>query len=191
MPIVKNLDEKTYFLFFNFLNMRNFKKGFTLVELIIVITIIAILATIAFLTLGDYPMQARDTKRISNVGTIFDKMTILSAEKGFQTFVKESSNDNDQAFPGSWASTPNITNAKANSVYVVEWEVNFKTLGEEKSKFDVSLNGAVQQYKTKAVKWTETIDGNDTTRYCRIVGIKWEKKDAIKSDCPSAVTLTL
>ena len=57
------------------------KSAFTLVELIIVVVIIAILATIAFLTLWDYPMQARDVKRLSDKNNIEKALEIYRAEK--------------------------------------------------------------------------------------------------------------
>ena len=58
------------------------KKWFTLVELIIVVVIIAILATIAFLTLGQYPQEARDVKRLSDKNNIEKALEIYRAQKG-------------------------------------------------------------------------------------------------------------
>ena len=60
--------------------MKN-KLGFTLVELIIVVTILAILATIAFLTLWDYPTQARDVKRLTDKNNIEKALEIYKAKK--------------------------------------------------------------------------------------------------------------
>ena len=61
--------------------MKKKKEAFTLVELIIVVVIIAILATIAFLTLWDYPMQARDARRLSDKNNIEKALEIYRAEK--------------------------------------------------------------------------------------------------------------
>ena len=58
------------------------KPWFTLVELIIVVVIIAILATIAFLTLGQYPQEARDVKRLSDKNNIEKALEIYRAQKG-------------------------------------------------------------------------------------------------------------
>ncbi|MDD3144687.1 MAG: prepilin-type N-terminal cleavage/methylation domain-containing protein [Candidatus Gracilibacteria bacterium] len=52
------------------------KKGFTLVELIVVITIISILGTIAFINLQGYNVGARDTKRISDINSILNKVDL-------------------------------------------------------------------------------------------------------------------
>ena len=62
--------------------MKREKEAFTLVELIIVVVIIAILATIAFLTLGQYPQEARDVKRLSDKNNIEKALEIYRAQKG-------------------------------------------------------------------------------------------------------------
>ena len=62
--------------------MKRKKEAFTLVELIIVVVIIAILATIAFLTLGQYPQEARDVKRLSDKNNIEKALEIYRAQKG-------------------------------------------------------------------------------------------------------------
>ena len=62
--------------------MKKKKEAFTLVELIIVVVIIAILATIAFLTLGQYPQEARDVKRLSDKNNIEKALEIYRAQKG-------------------------------------------------------------------------------------------------------------
>ena len=56
------------------------KSWFTLVELIIVVTILAILATIAFLTLWDYPMQARDSRRLTDKNNIEKALEIYKVK---------------------------------------------------------------------------------------------------------------
>ena len=61
--------------------MKKRKEAFTLVELIIVVVIIAILATIAFLTLGQYPQEARDVKRLSDKNNIEKALEIYRAKK--------------------------------------------------------------------------------------------------------------
>lgn len=50
--------------------MRNTNKGFTLVELIVVITILAILGTIAFISLGSYTADARNSTRLDGISKI-------------------------------------------------------------------------------------------------------------------------
>lgn len=58
------------------LKMKNLKKWFTLVELIVVITILAILGTIAFISLQWYSSDARNSKRVSDLGSISTAMSI-------------------------------------------------------------------------------------------------------------------
>ena len=78
---MKNLDFKPKCGGGDFCLSKN-KPWFTLVELIIVVVIIAILATIAFLTLGQYPQEARDVKRLSDKNNIEKALEIYRAQKG-------------------------------------------------------------------------------------------------------------
>lgn len=80
---MKNLDFKLKYGGVISLSIRNKNKAFTLVELIIVVTIIAILATIAFLTLGQYPWEARDVKRLSDKNNIEKALEIYKAQKWY------------------------------------------------------------------------------------------------------------
>ena len=60
--------------------MKSTKKAFTLVELIVVITILAILGTIAFISLQGYSADARNSKRISDLGNIQSAVTLKAVE---------------------------------------------------------------------------------------------------------------
>ena len=68
------------------------KYAFTLIELIIVVVILAILATIAFLTLWNYPTQARDTLRMTDLRNI-EKAIELYKVKNW-TYPKNNINNN-------------------------------------------------------------------------------------------------
>lgn len=81
---MKNIYFKVKIDKLNFCLSKN-KSWFTLVELVIVVVILAILATIAFLTLWDYPMQARDVKRLADKNNIEKALEIYKAQK----FVKK------------------------------------------------------------------------------------------------------
>ncbi len=56
------------------------KRAFTLVELIVVITILAILGTIAFISLNNFSASARDTKRLSDVRSLYTKFKLENAK---------------------------------------------------------------------------------------------------------------
>ncbi len=57
------------------------KKAFTLVELIIVITILAILATIWFMSYQSYTLDARDSKRLTDLWEIRNWLEIYRTKK--------------------------------------------------------------------------------------------------------------
>ena len=57
-------------------------QAFTLVELIVVITILAILWTIAFIALQEYPLLARNGKRIADIGTMQSSLEIFQVKTG-------------------------------------------------------------------------------------------------------------
>ncbi len=61
----------------------NLKKGFTLIELLIVVAIIAILALIVLLALNpvDMARKSRDSRRLSDLGTIRKAIDLALADK--------------------------------------------------------------------------------------------------------------
>lgn len=61
-------------------NLKNKKKGFTLIELIIVIAIIAILAAVAIPKFGEVRKNANEKSDIANAKTIANAVTALIAE---------------------------------------------------------------------------------------------------------------
>ena len=66
-----------------YMNQKNRTKlGFTLVELIVVITILAILGTIAFVALQEYPLLARNGKRVADMNTMEVSLEIFQVRAG-------------------------------------------------------------------------------------------------------------
>lgn len=61
-------------------NLKNKKKGFTLIELIIVIAIIAILAAVAIPKFGDVKKKANESADLANAKTIHSAASIAIAE---------------------------------------------------------------------------------------------------------------
>lgn len=65
-------------------NLKNKKKGFTLIELIIVIAIIAIIAAIAMPRFGRATQDARRSSDIANAKNIANAVTMAIADGGDQ-----------------------------------------------------------------------------------------------------------
>jgi prepilin-type N-terminal cleavage/methylation domain-containing protein len=62
--------------------MKSFKfspakyRGFTMIELLVILAIIAVLSTLAVSVYKEFTIQARDTKRISDIDSIHDALEI-------------------------------------------------------------------------------------------------------------------
>ena len=134
------------------LSIKN--KAFTLVELIIVVTIIAILATIAFLTLGQYPGEARDVKRLTDKSNIEKALEIYRAQKWeYPTFQEE---DWQKIF-GTWA-WEKVNSSLAtlprdpltNKLYKIEIESNWKAIVKV-------------EWETKYANWNWQVASNNTS----------------------------
>ena len=77
-------------------NLKNKKKGFTLIELIIVIAIIAILAAVAIPKFGEVRKNAALKTDIANAKTIANAATTLIAEEKIgdgTTYIKQGTTD--------------------------------------------------------------------------------------------------
>ncbi|MDP2598652.1 MAG: type II secretion system protein [Candidatus Liptonbacteria bacterium] len=63
-------------------HIKTNKKGFTLIELLVVIAIIAVLAVVVILTLNPAELlrQARDSNRISDLGTLKSAISLFQAD---------------------------------------------------------------------------------------------------------------
>jgi prepilin-type N-terminal cleavage/methylation domain-containing protein len=57
-------------------------KGFTLVELIVVITILVILGTIGFVSIQGFSTNARDSVRVSDIGSIMKSIELSNIKTG-------------------------------------------------------------------------------------------------------------
>lgn len=156
--------------------MKIFKKAFTLVELIIVISILAILSTIAYLSLSDYPAEARDVKLQSQVWSLFDKMKILNSKTGEKDYIYTSSK---VQILNSSTLTDDV---RYENIFAYGWGIDFPKLGEDKSKFPEKdpnfYKTAYAEYQTTSWKFL-----------CHLVKINWEKTDKIvKTDCPKKIS---
>lgn len=130
--------------------MKNLKKGFTLVELIVVIVILAILATIAFISLRDWPVKARDGKRVSEIGTLADKANIILADN--------SSNINKLATGTPVTPAPSVTLKKTGgNIHAVLADINYDVLWVDADAF-TSPNWKKEKYRIIVMTWS-TADG--------------------------------
>lgn len=123
------------------LNMRNLKKGFTLVELIVVVTILAVLATVAFLTLWNYPADARDSKRLGQAKSIYNKIEILKAKDP---------KEYDHYIASSASTTEGIETGFSE---VKHWLVNFTNIQESATAFNLPTT-AEKYYVVTATETT-------------------------------------
>ena len=135
-------------------NMKKANKGFTLVELIVVVTILAILATIAFLTLGTYTGDTRDSKRVAQSRSLFNKIEITRAKNGasYESFLK---------------GTPTAETAlKGNTITTLKkWELDFTKIGESETAFKLPVEG--EKY-VALVGHTDATAGKDA-RDCMVI----------------------
>tara|TARA_R110002124_G_scaffold17532_3_gene73513 strand:+ start:391218 stop:391757 length:540 start_codon:yes stop_codon:yes gene_type:complete len=65
--------------------MKFIKKhfGFTLIELLVVVSIIGVLSTIVMSSLNDARVKARDTRRLSDMRTIYQALFMYELDNGF------------------------------------------------------------------------------------------------------------
>lgn len=124
--------------------MKKNKNAFTLVELIVVIIILAILWTIAFISLQWYSMEARDSKRVSDVRSLLTKINIESAK-----WVDYSK----MILPSSW-STLQVNSIRINweDRTSNQWIVNFEFLKEDSKSFKDPSN-QYQDYPMAYAQW--------------------------------------
>lgn len=122
--------------------MRNLKKGFTLVELIVVVTILAVLATVAFLTLWNYPADARDSKRLGQAKSIYNKIEILKAKDP---------NDYSYYIASPASTTTGVTSSEFTGVK--HWLVDFAKIQESATAFNLPTT-AEKYYVVTATETT-------------------------------------
>lgn len=168
--------------------MRNLKKGFTLVELIVVITILAVLATIAFITLGDYPVKSRDSKRQSQVSALFQKLIAENAT-WYKVFI-ENKTVTDLAANSSLGNSKKPSNMDIENPVSLSWDIDFIALKESKDAFADTKDSNNNPYKVFTARWDERIWTEVTKRSCHAIKLSWEQKDAEKTDCPSYITIS-
>jgi type II secretory pathway pseudopilin PulG len=125
----------------------NKQNWFSLVELIIVITILAILWTISFIALQGYSANARDAKRISDIRSLYSKVTYeITKWVNIQELM-------------TWTTQTGITINWQPQISNI-WTINFDKIKEQQSSFqDPTTNEdylfAYSVWTIKGTNWVE------------------------------------
>jgi prepilin-type N-terminal cleavage/methylation domain-containing protein len=121
------------------------KKAFSLVELIVVIVILAILWTISFIALQGYSIDARDTKRLSDVKSLLSKINVEQTMWiPLEELMDEDKKENKLTI-----------NWKSNIPWY-QWVVNYNTILENSDSFKDPSNN--QDYPFAYSYWTIEYD---------------------------------
>ena len=112
--------------------MKRKISWFTLVELIVVITILAILGTIAFISLQGYSLDARNSKRVNDLGSISTAMSIkITQWVGLIAFIAPDINAQIPNVSIAWSyGNTGWSNPDYNA-----WKVNYTALGIKREDF--------------------------------------------------------
>ena len=109
------------------------RSAFTLVELIVVITILAILATVAFISFGGQTQKAKNTKVVSDVGSILQKIGADTA--GGKSLNKILTHDANLVLNKTDHSVNSGTLLNDTNTSYDAGEVNYVNLGIKKDDF--------------------------------------------------------
>jgi len=146
--------------------MKSTNKAFTLVELIVVITILAILGTIAFISLQGYSSDARNSKRISDLGNIQSAITLKGVEGvPLMSFVTENDDNPIDLIALGWfaASTPAVTAYNAGTPNFAVLNVVAKDF-KDPNGGDYAVGATTIGWDRFQVAATMEADGTNTTK---------------------------
>ncbi len=133
--------------------MKNkFNKAFTLVELIVVITILAVLATVAFISFQGYTSSSRDTKRLTDIKSIYSALNYYKISKS-----------DTYPLPGKKV---DITMSWASNILFYQWVMDKKTQ-ESISVFWEAKDPVSNNYYT----YTTNTNG---TKFSILTKLEWE-----------------
>lgn len=131
---------------------KNINKAFTLVELIVVITILAVLATVAFISFQGYTSSSRDTKRLTDIKSIYSALNYYKISKS-----------DTYPIPGNKI---NITMSWASNILFYQWIMDKKTQ-ESINVFWEAKDPVSNNYYT----YTTNTNG---TKFSILTKLEWE-----------------
>jgi prepilin-type N-terminal cleavage/methylation domain-containing protein len=174
---------KAYILIYNFIfNMINIKKQwFTLVELIVVITILAILWSIAFISLQGYSSDARNSKRVSDLGSLQSSLT-----------VKQTSGSDLMAFaitkPENTLGTISVGWQTPTGKYIA-WIPNYSALGMKSTDFQDPQSSDYRIWVSSLAGWVYQIAASmEQSGWSKIAKVVWSYSPRTTAIATAAVS---